>query len=180
MSRNTLSTIAWRIAYYLPLVCAGGGGVFMIVSSWCLPSESSLPGAPAHPSEPWPQGAPSRPPQLGRRTAECLVTWRADSDICSRKGPGDCTTLHQGDHVTLEEARAQCEETHGVGKSEVVSCGPCQWDPSPTQAPCQKACDRIADTCEAHCEKKDTQAARATCQRECNIAYADCTQKCWQ
>lgn len=127
--------------------------------------------------EPVPQGDQA-PAQPGTRTAECVVTWKAGSDVCARKGSGACTTLYQGDHVTLEEAKEQCEKAHGVGKTEVLSCGPCQWDTSTSTTACEKACDEKAKTCEGPCEKKDTRDARTSCQRECNIAYADCTRKC--
>lgn len=144
-------------------------GLAATASGVAVPQES--PGIPA------PLGDPA-PPHPGTRTAECSVTWKAGSDICAKKGPGPCTTLYQGDHVTLDEAKRQCEHTHGAGKTEVISCGPCQWDRSGISTTCEKACDTESTTCEEQCAKKDDKDARISCQRQCNIAYASCAQKC--
>lgn len=75
---------------------------------------------------------PSRP-----QTAECTVTWKSCSDFCKQKGTSaSCTTLYQGAHATLTEAKDRCELAHGVkGSSEVQSCGPCQWVTSEQSSP---------------------------------------------
>jgi hypothetical protein len=46
----------------------------------------------------------------GSQLAECTVTWKAGSIQCKNWGEtGACTSLYQGDHASLDEAKERCE-----------------------------------------------------------------------
>lgn len=85
---------------------------------------------------PEPQDATDPANPCAKRTAECTLTWKADSDVCKSKGTsGTCTTLYQCDHSTLAEAQAACDRTYGPG-SGVESCGSCRWVTSASGKTC--------------------------------------------
>jgi hypothetical protein len=90
--------------------------------------------------------------------AECSVTWRAGSATCNGQGAaGTCTTLYQGEHASLSEAKERCEDTYVVaGRIGAQSCGSCRWATSANGDPveeCKKRCDRINRDCIARCPK---------------------------
>ena len=93
-----------------------------------------------------PQGAPA-PADPCVQAAECEITWTSDSGTCQSSGPGStCRTYYQGQHRSLEEAKAACERAMGVGKSSnVKSCDPCYWVESTDH---KKACVRMFDACQ--------------------------------
>lgn len=109
------------------------------------------------------------------RTAECTVTWKADSDVCKeRKTSGSCTTLLQCQVETLDAAKAYCERVSGAGdKSGVESCGPCRWVGDDPVEKCKKRCDKENEDCIARCPKGDK-----GCMNECNQEYGRCLKDC--
>ena len=122
---------------------------------------------------PKPQGAPA-PVDPCLQTAECVVTWKADSDVCKGQGKqGNCTTLYQGKHASLSEAKEQCEKIYGVGNdSATQSCGPCQWETSTSDCKrCKLECDKEHDACHAKCSD-------SPCHAKCNDAYGKCLKEC--
>ncbi len=124
------------------------------------------------------QGDPYPAEPCSAQTAECTVTWGAGTDVCKRQGTeGSCTTLYQGEHTTLDEAKARCEFAFGAGKgSGVTSCGPCHWVQSANGDPvekCKKLCDKINERCIARCPRGDK-----GCMRRCNDEYGECLKEC--
>lgn len=118
-----------------------------------------------------------------KRTAECTVTWEADSQVCKNMHQtGKCTTLHQCQAETLTAAKEDCERIHsaGGGKSGAESCGPCHWVTTAADSACRKACEDKAEACEAECRKlpEDDKIARRKCWKACNDEYAECVKKC--
>lgn len=110
--------------------------------------------------------------------AECTVTWKAGSVACDKPGAsGTCTTLYQGKHESLDEAKTRCERTYvtrdGIGAE---SCGLCRWATSASDDPvekCKKRCDRINRDCITRCPKGDK-----NCMYECNVEYGKCLKDC--
>ncbi len=125
---------------------------------------------------PEPQGATDPADPCSVQTAQCTVTWKADSDVCKNQGT-TCTTLFQCEHATLAEAKEKCEFSYGVrGDSGAQSCGPCQWVQSEKGDPveqCKKLCDKINEDCIARCPKGDK-----GCMNECNQQYGKCLKEC--
>ena len=126
---------------------------------------------------PEPQNASDFGDPCSSRTAECTVTWAADSDVCEGRGPGNCTTQFQCPHATLADAKAHCEKAYGVGAgSGALSCDPCQWAASATNDPveeCKKRCDKENLDCVAGCPKGDK-----SCMDECNQKNGKCLKAC--
>ena len=119
------------------------------------------------------------------QTAECEVTWSAGSDVCKGKGTsGTCRTFYQGQHRSLDEAKAKCEHIYGVGKNpDVQACGGCVWvseGADAEESKCRKRCAEKAEACEAECRKlpEDDKEARWKCWSACNEARAQCIRKC--
>lgn len=126
---------------------------------------------------PEPQGVPA-PVDPCLQTAECTVNWRAGSEVCKGKGTAaTCTTLYQGHHATLSEAKEQCEKINGVKTdSGAQSCDPCRWTTSTKDDPvekCKKRCDKENEDCIANCPKGDKD-----CMHKCNVAYGECLKDC--
>lgn len=116
----------------------------------------------------------------GSQVAECTVTWKADSVQCKNRGEaGTCTTLYQGHHGSLDEAKERCEYANGVHlDSGVQSCGPCRWVNGANgdcKERCKQKCDEIHDGCHEDCTKRDP---TATCREKCNTRYARCLRDC--
>lgn len=110
--------------------------------------------------------------------AECTVTWKAGSTVCQQQGVGGtCTTLYQGAHSSLEEAKSECERIGGADiGSDVQSCGPCQWVMNSSESPvekCKKLCDKINIDCIARCPKGNKE-----CMHRCNLDYSECLKDC--
>ena len=128
---------------------------------------------------PEPQNASDFGDPCSSRTAECTVTWAADSDVCEGRGPGNCTTLFQCQHATLADAKAHCEKAYGVGAgSGALSCDPCVWAASTAadcKERCKKQCDKIHDRCHEDCNKYDP---TMRCHAECNEEYSKCLLEC--
>lgn len=127
---------------------------------------------------PEPQNAPDDFDPCSTRTAECKVNWKAGSDVCKSHGTtGACTTLYQGEHATLDEAKDRCEKAYGVGNdSGAQSCGPCQWERGAKGDPveeCKKLCDKANLDCIAACPKGDK-----GCMNECNQKNGKCLKDC--
>ncbi len=63
------------------------------------------------------------------QTFQCIVTWKADSDVCKNRkdaAGGKCTEKYQGDHASEAEAKERCEHIYGLHlNSGVESCDPC-------------------------------------------------------
>jgi hypothetical protein len=128
---------------------------------------------PPKPQDTW---APSEP--CSSQTVECTVTWKSGSTACKeRQTASSCTTLYQGQHATVAEAKEQCEKIYGVGTdSGAQSCSPCQAAKSGNGDPveqCKKLCDKINRDCVARCPKGDK-----GCMHDCNVKYGDCLKDC--
>lgn len=116
----------------------------------------------------------------GSELAECTVTWKADSVQCKNRGEaGTCTTLYQGHHASLDEAKERCEYANGVHLgSGVQSCGPCRWVNGANgdcKERCKLNCDAIHDGCHEDCTKRDP---ASTCRAKCNAEYSKCLRRC--
>lgn len=122
---------------------------------------------------PQPQSATDAANPCSSQTAECVVTWAADSDVCKGRGTtSSCTTLYQCPHATLTDAKAHCEMAYGVGKgSGAVSCGPCQWATTPADEKCKELCDKVYNKCMDNCKDGD-------CRNRCFNDYVECLRDC--
>lgn len=131
---------------------------------------------------PEPQNAADQFDPCSTQTVECTVTWKADSDVCKDKSPaGNCTTLYQGQHASLEEAKERCEKDSGVGNgSGALSCGPCHWASSANND-CYDKCDAIADKEREKCQNMAPGPDRAKCnqavEEQRTACYSDCNKK---
>jgi hypothetical protein len=120
----------------------------------------------------------------GSQLAECTVTWKAGSTQCKNWGEaGACTSLYQGQHASLDEAKERCEYANGVHLgSGAQSCGPCRWvtNSSSISSSCRQHCVDVAEACEADCRKlpESDKPARRRCWEKCNNEYAECIKKC--
>jgi hypothetical protein len=120
-----------------------------------------------------PQDASDFADPCSSQTVQCTVTWKAGSAVCKESGAAaSCTSVYQGEHATLDEAKERCEEIYGVGKdSGAQSCGPCQVAMGATDERCKKLCDKIYDKCMDKC--KDSK-----CRNECFQDYVECLRDC--
>jgi hypothetical protein len=114
----------------------------------------------------------------GSELAEYTVTWKAGSAQCKNRGEaGTCTTLYQGHHTSLDEAKERCEYANGVHLgSGVQSCGPCRWVNGANGDPvekCKQRCERINKNCIDDCPRGDK-----NCMYECNLELRDCLRDC--
>jgi hypothetical protein len=112
------------------------------------------------------------------QTVECTVAWTAGSAACNNQGAaGSCTTLYQGEHASLDEAKDRCEKASGVGNgSGAQSCGSCRWATSTNGDPvekCKKGCETINKACINDCPKGDK-----NCMYKCNLELSDCLEDC--
>ena len=125
-----------------------------------------------------PQGAPA-PADPCSGTVECKVNWNAGADVCKNKGTaGSCSTLYQGTHRSLDEAKKECELAYGVGKNTgVQSCGPCYWETSASSA-CEDKCWAEHDAGHQKCNKVKDEKARAKCHQVVNEQLASCLHEC--
>jgi len=128
---------------------------------------------------PEPQDATNPGDPCGSQTVECTVTWNAGSDVCKNQGTAsNCTTLYQGQHASLDEAKERCELVNGVGKaSEVQSCGSCRWATSANND-CYDKCDAIADKEREKCSKMSPGPERAKCNHAVEDQRAACYKDC--
>jgi hypothetical protein len=109
--------------------------------------------------------------------AECTITWKAGSDVCNEKGTtSSCTTLYQGHHTSLDEAKEQCEKVYGLAAGAgAQSCDSCKWATTakdPVEE-CKKMCDKINLDCIARCPKGDK-----GCMHNCNVQNGKCQKDC--
>lgn len=114
------------------------------------------------PPEPQDVSDPADP--CSSQTARCTVTWKAGSGVCKEQGTtSTCTTSYQCAHATLDDAKKDCERVNGVGnESGALSCGPCEWETSASNA-----CDDKYQDCQANgptsCLKED--GGKSLCYR---------------
>jgi hypothetical protein len=131
---------------------------------------------------PEPQDATDPADPCSSQTAECTVTWKSGSAVCKQQGTASsCTTLYQGAHATLDEAKKQCEKIYGVEiDSEAQSCGPCHWATSANND-CYDKCDAIADKAREKCNKMSPGPGQAKCnqavEEQRTACYTDCKNK---
>jgi len=105
------------------------------------------------------------------QTVTCTVTWKADSSTCGGSAT-TCTTLYQGNHASLDEAKDYCEMAYGVGKgSGALSCGPCEWGTGASDEKCKRICDKAYDKCMDKCKDKK-------CRDDCFKDYIECLREC--
>jgi hypothetical protein len=147
-----------------------------LVSGAALPFAAAFPAPAAEVIKQHYAAEPSEP--CSSQTAECTVTWKADSDVCKEtKANGKCTSLLQCQAETLVAAKEYCEKVSGAGgKSGVESCGPCHWVTSAKGDPvekCKKLCDKINEDCIARCPKGDK-----GCMNDCNQENSKCLKDC--
>ncbi|WP_437993704.1 hypothetical protein [Sorangium sp. So ce145] len=114
----------------------------------------------------------------GSQLAECTVTWKAGSTQCKNWGEtGPCTSLYQGQHASLDEAKERCEYANGVHLgSGAQSCGPCRWVNGANDDPverCKKNCEAINRDCIKNCRMGDQD-----CMYKCNLELGDCLKDC--
>jgi hypothetical protein len=129
---------------------------------------------------PKPQNATDPLEPCSSQTVECTVTWKPGSTVCKQQGTASsCTTLYQGAHATLAEAKERCEKINRVGTdSGAQSCGPCQGATSAKddcKERCKKQCDKIHDRCHKDCTENDPTQA---CRNQCNQEYSKCLREC--
>jgi hypothetical protein len=108
--------------------------------------------------------------------AECTVTWKPGSDVCNEKGTtSSCTTLYQGHHTSLDEAKEQCEKVHGLAAGAgAQSCDSCKWATSANNDPVEK-CKKVCDQQYKECCKPCTTYA---CYAACMLIYSKCLNDC--
>ena len=126
---------------------------------------------------PEPQGAPT-PGDPCVQTAECEVTWTSGSPGCQSTGPGaTCRTYYQGQHRSLDEAKAACERAMGVGtSSNVKSCEPCYWVQAANNdclEHCKDLCFQIWEKCREDCPK-----GNKSCLAKCTDKLGECNREC--
>jgi hypothetical protein len=107
------------------------------------------------------------------QTIECVVTWKPGSDVCKQQGTASsCTSLYQGSHASLTEAKEQCEKTNAVGTEKgAQSCGPCTAVPRAADEKCKQACERAYDKCMDKC-KDDSW------RNQCFSEFVECLREC--
>jgi hypothetical protein len=122
--------------------------------------------------------APAAEAACSSQTVECTVTWKSGSTVCKGQGTASsCTTLYQGQHATLAEAKEQCERNHGVGTdSGAQSCGSCQVAKSAKNdclEQCKDLCYKAWEKCRDDCPRGDK-----NCLSECTNTLAGCNREC--
>lgn len=118
----------------------------------------------------------------GSQVAECTVTWKAGSIQCKNWGEaGACTSLYQGHHSTLDEAKERCEYANGVHLgSGAQSCGPCRWvngAQNDCLEHCKDLCYQIWVNCRNNCPRGDKNCL-SECTNELAVCNRDCDRKC--
>jgi hypothetical protein len=120
--------------------------------------------------------APADETACSLQTVECTVKWKAGSSVCKQQGKTDsCTTLYQGQHVTVTEAKEWCEKGNGVALgSGAESCDQCHLlVKNDCLEQCKELCYKAWEKCRDNCPRGDK-----NCLSECTNTLAGCNREC--